>query len=76
MKWIRNLILAALAAVPVASAAPSIGPSHFVNHASPETFLSDALRAAAPIAPAEPPSNTVLAACGVLGILIVKASRE
>ncbi len=75
MKRIRNFALTVLAAASVASAAPSIGPSHFVNYAHPETFLAEAIRSAAPEG-AEMPSRSVLAACGVLGILIVKASRE
>ena len=75
MKRIRNFALAALAAVSVASAAPSIGPSHFVNHTSPETFLSDALRAAAPTG-AEMPCKTLMASGLVLVLLIVKAASE
>jgi len=76
MRRIRNFSLAVLAAASAASAAPAIGPNHFGNYASPESFLTGVLRAAKPPAPAEAPSRSILSACGVLGILIVKASRE
>ena len=76
MKRIRTFALVALAAASVASAAPAIGPSHFVNYASSDTFLTEAVRAAVPSAPAEGPSRAILMSCAVLGILIVKASRE
>ena len=75
MKKIRNFVLAALAATSVATAAHSTYPNQFVNYPSPEIFFRAAVRAATP-APAAPPSRAVLASCAVLGILIVKASRE
>ncbi|HZO51937.1 MAG TPA: hypothetical protein VFB63_04435 [Bryobacteraceae bacterium] len=75
MKRIRNFSLVVLAAASMASAAPSIGPSHFVNYASPETFLSDALSAATPTG-AEMPSPALMASGLVLVILMVKAAGE
>jgi hypothetical protein len=75
MKRIRNFGLVVLAAASMASAAPSIGPSHFVNYASPETFITDAVRAATPSG-AEMPSPALMASGLVLVILIVKAANE